>query len=141
MKVFLMTDLEGICGVDSIDMIDEATPGYCRAQELLMQETNAAVAGAVRAGAETILVFDGHGGGHNFLPGRLDARATQVHSLSAEILAGAGAFLAVGCHEKLDRVLENEHKLQKALAELNAGQPAPAEHPQKQPSDVPAEKL
>lgn len=98
MKVFLMTDLEGICGVDSIDMIEEETPGYRCAQELLMAETNAAIAGAARAGAETILVFDGHGSGENFLPGRLDSRATQTHSLSAEILNGVDAFLSVGCH-------------------------------------------
>ncbi len=98
MKVFLMTDLEGICGVDSITMIGEETQGYHLAQQRLMEETNAAVEGAVKAGADEILVFDGHGSGVNFIPGKLDPRATQVHSLSSEVLRGVQAFLCVGCH-------------------------------------------
>ena len=33
MKVLIITDIEGICGVDNISMIDENTDGYKKACE------------------------------------------------------------------------------------------------------------
>lgn len=62
MRVFIMTDLEGISLVDSIDMMDQETEGYRFACERLIADTNAAVQGAIDAGADEILVCDGHGG-------------------------------------------------------------------------------
>ena len=59
-----MTDLEGVCGVVSFD--DYAVPEgryYELARELTTKETNAAVEGVLEAGAEEVLVVDGHGYG------------------------------------------------------------------------------
>ena len=64
MKVIIMTDLEGISLVDSIDMIPEENDGYKFACQRLMADVNAAVQGAVDAGADEIIVFDGHGRGN-----------------------------------------------------------------------------
>ncbi len=76
MKIYIMTDLEGISGVDSIDMIPEANEGYRRAVQYLCDDINAAVEGAFRAGATEVVVRDGHGSGKNFSPDMLDPRAT-----------------------------------------------------------------
>lgn len=75
MKVFIETDLEGISGVSTIEMV-AGSDRY--ALERLMADTNAAVGGAFDAGAERVFVLDGHGGGKNFLPGFLDPRAEQT---------------------------------------------------------------
>ena len=64
MKVYIMTDLEGVAGVTNFD--DYGTPEgryYEVARELTTSETSAAVQGALDAGATEVLVVDGHGHG------------------------------------------------------------------------------
>lgn len=75
MHVLIITDLEGVSCVDSIDMIDTATEGYRRACEYLMADTNAAIDGAFAGGADRVSVVDGHGSGKNFIHSLLDKRA------------------------------------------------------------------
>ncbi len=77
MKIYIMTDLEGISGVDSIDMIPEANDGYQKAVAYLCDDINAAVEGAIRGGATEVVVRDGHGSGHNFDRNQLDPRAVR----------------------------------------------------------------
>ena len=78
MHVLIITDLEGISCVDSIDMIPYDTEGYKKACEYLMYDTNAAVDGAFLGGADKVTVVDGHGGGKNFIMELLDSRATYL---------------------------------------------------------------
>ena len=75
MNVFIETDLEGISGVSTAEMVS-ASDRY--ALERLMADTNAAVRGALDGGAERVFVLDGHGGGRNFIPELLDPRAEQT---------------------------------------------------------------
>ena len=75
MKVFIETDLEGISGVSTAEMV-AGSDRY--ALERLMADTDAAVRGALDAGAERVFVLDGHGGGRNFLPGLLDPDRKSV---------------------------------------------------------------
>lgn len=100
MQVLIITDLEGIAGVDSIDMIDESTDGYRRACEYLMADTNAAIDGAFAGGADRVTVVDGHGSGQNFVPSLLDKRAEQISSyeFSHQTPAHYDALLCVGAH-------------------------------------------
>lgn len=74
MKIYIMTDLEGVAGVLNFD--DWCTPEsryYETAKELLTKEVNAAVNGFFEGGADEIVVADGHGhGGIN--PVLLDSR-------------------------------------------------------------------
>ncbi len=64
MKIFLMTDLEGVAGVTSFsDQTNPGSPYYLAARKLLTAEVNAAVEGLLKAGASDILVMDGHGAG------------------------------------------------------------------------------
>lgn len=64
MKIYLMTDMEGVCGIVNSD--DYASPGcryYDIARELTTMEINAAIDGLLEGGATEILVVDGHGSG------------------------------------------------------------------------------
>jgi D-amino peptidase len=75
MKIYIHTDLEGIAGIDTMEMIDRAGGRYHECCELLMGDINAAIDGACAGGAKHITVLDSHGGGNNFLAGMLDPRA------------------------------------------------------------------
>ncbi len=64
MRIYIMTDLEGVAGVLNFD--EWCHPGaryYDVAKELLTQEVNAAIDGFLAAGASEIVVADGHGCG------------------------------------------------------------------------------
>ena len=100
MHVIIVTDLEGISGVDSIEMIPEKNEGYRRACEYLMADTNAAVDGAFLGGATKVTVLDGHGGGRNFIDGMLDPRAEIISAekFCREPLEGYDAVMCVGAH-------------------------------------------
>ncbi|MBQ8578555.1 MAG: M55 family metallopeptidase [Clostridia bacterium] len=110
-RAMIVTDLEGISCVDSIRAIygarDETgakmedAAAYRHACERLMADTNAAVRGALAGGAETVYVWDGHGGGNNFIPELLDGRAVQVDgSTVMDIIGDCDALLCVGMHAK-----------------------------------------
>lgn len=61
MKVFISVDIEGISGVVHADMMMPGEPEYHRGRSLMAGDANAAIEGAVQAGADYILVADGHG--------------------------------------------------------------------------------
>ena len=64
MRVYIMTDLEGVAGVlDSENWCLRDSKYYEPAKELLTREANAAIEGFLEAGATDILVADGHGYG------------------------------------------------------------------------------
>ncbi|MDD5679233.1 MAG: M55 family metallopeptidase [Kiritimatiellae bacterium] len=64
MKIFIMTDQEGVAGVlDSEHYSGIECPYYELAKELLTGEVNAAIDGFFAAGATEIMVADGHGNG------------------------------------------------------------------------------
>jgi len=75
MKILIATDMEGITGVT---IWDHVTPGhveYPRFRKLMTQDVNAAIRGAMEAGADEIIVADGHWNGTNILIEELDSRA------------------------------------------------------------------
>ena len=64
MKVFIMTDLEGVAGViNSTDWIYPDSKYYEKGKEFLTKEVNAAIDGFFEAGATEVVVQDGHGAG------------------------------------------------------------------------------
>lgn len=78
MKVFIMTDLEGVAGVlNRQDFVLWDSRYYEKAKDLLTLEVNAAVEGFSEAGATEILVADGHGAGA-IQPELLDERAMLI---------------------------------------------------------------
>jgi D-amino peptidase len=77
-KVFLSTDIEGTAGI--VDWAQVIAPGgeYERGRRLLEDEVNAAIDGAVEAGASEVVVNDSHHLMQNLLPGELHGRASLL---------------------------------------------------------------
>jgi D-amino peptidase len=67
MNVFVSVDIEGITGVVHGEMMMPTGREYDRGRRLMTADTNAAIEGLVQAGAEYILVNDGHGPMRNLL--------------------------------------------------------------------------
>ena len=64
MRVYVMTDLEGVAGVQNFnDWCLPESRYYDLAKELLTREVNAAVEGFIVGGATHTRVADGHGAG------------------------------------------------------------------------------
>ncbi len=98
-SIYIMTDLEGISGIDSMDMIQPGHPRYAYSLERLMADTNAAVDGAFLGGAGRVLVCDGHGGGGNFRLDQLDPRAEiAAGPMRRQLDQGLDAVMFVGAH-------------------------------------------
>ena len=75
MKVYMMTDFEGISGVRTMEECQTGSPEYQAARKYLCGDVNAAVAGAFDGGATEVVVRDGHGGGFNLILDLMDPRA------------------------------------------------------------------
>lgn len=98
-NIFIMTDLEGISGIDSVDMIQETYPDYEYCLKRLMADINAAVEGAFQGGAEKVYVCDGHKGGGNFINSLLDQRAVvSSGSLADQFSKPLDAVMLIGAH-------------------------------------------
>jgi len=67
LKIFISVDMEGIGGVVHGDQTSASGGEYNRARKLMVEEVNAAIAGALEAGATEILVNDSHGSMRNIL--------------------------------------------------------------------------
>jgi D-amino peptidase len=104
MKVYVFTDIEGVSGVVDFDrQCWPGAPGFFQAQELLTGEVNAAVQGAVEAGADTIVVCDAHHRGNNILFDRLHSAAELIQGTMRPhwlpwIEEGFDAFVQLGAH-------------------------------------------
>jgi len=61
MRVYIITDLEGVGGVVLREQVFSGSAAYEKARMLLTCEVNAAVQGAIEGGASDVLVLDGHG--------------------------------------------------------------------------------
>ena len=105
MKILMCTDLEGVSGVVSFE--DQAFPDgkyYQQAKKLLTGEVNAAADGLLDAGADEVLVVDGHGcGGICFE--EIHPRARLLHGPSkppwaqmADIYGTCDATVMIGQH-------------------------------------------
>lgn len=75
MKILIATDMEGITGVTTWDQVTPGHAEYARFRRLMTQDVNAAIRGAFDAGADEVIVADGHWNGSNILVEELDPRA------------------------------------------------------------------
>ena len=102
MHVFIITDLEGISGVDIGGILNEDSDIYKNACVRLMEDTNAAIAGAFDGGADKVTVVDGHHTGSNFIKEKLDKRAFQIPSKVSSAMNteefDMDVIFAVGAH-------------------------------------------
>jgi len=107
-KVFVVSDLEGVSGVTKPGQTMGGAPMYEEARRLYTEEVNAAVRGAKAAGATEIVVMDCHGAGeewsfNSLLPELLDEACDFVvqdewTEYTAFLESGVDAALFVGMH-------------------------------------------
>jgi D-amino peptidase len=89
-RVYISVDMEGIAGVNHPDPTDPSDRRYPVAVELMVGETNAAIEGALAAGATDILVNDSHWNMYNLLPADLHPSARVLQGQKAwSMVAGA----------------------------------------------------
>lgn len=75
MKIYIMTDMEGVSGICNEAQVTPGTPHYEAARNLICDDVNAAIVGAIEGGATEVLVADGHHSGFNLILGQMDRRA------------------------------------------------------------------
>ena len=128
MKLLIAVDMEGCTGVVSWDQVDRKTAEYQRFRRLMTGDVNAAVAGAMEAGATDVEVSDGHGGSGNILIEELDPRAClntgtpSPFSMVQGAQDGMDAAFFVGYHARagtLRAVLDHTWSLSIANVWLN----------------------
>ena len=104
MKVFISFDMEGVAGI--VDWSQCIPPGrpYEEGRRLLLGEVNAAIDGALAAGATEIVCNDSHGAMNNLDPELLHGQATYVSGrhkplyMMQGLEAGADVVFMVGYH-------------------------------------------
>jgi D-amino peptidase len=106
MKILIASDMEGVTGVVNWDQVTPGHAEYARFRQLMTGDVNAAVRGAFEAGADEVVVADGHWNGSNILIEELDSRA-RLNSGSPSPLAmmqsmdeSIGGVLFVGYHAR-----------------------------------------
>jgi len=98
-SVLILTDLEGITGVDRIEDIARGTEQNKRACEALTYDTNIAASALFDAGAERVFAVDGHGGGGNFVEELLDPRVINLPLLEMQkVMNEISAVVMIGMH-------------------------------------------
>jgi D-amino peptidase len=77
-KVYISVDMEGVAGISAWEQCLAGGDDYALGRALLLGEVNAAIEGAVAAGATEILVNDAHSAMRNLPPGELGGRASYL---------------------------------------------------------------
>ena len=101
--VLIITDAEGVAGICRQEQVE---PTNAELQKLLTGEVNAAVRGYLSAGADEVIVWDGHDGSRTLSAATLDSRARLViGGLGPTLLLDRGfsAVAFVGQHARANR--------------------------------------
>jgi D-amino peptidase len=106
-KVFISVDMEGITGVVSWEEVNRNGKDYDYFRGVMTDETNAAIEGALAAGATDIIVRDSHGSGRNILPSMLNKNSRLIRDWSGGYLSmmegidkSFDAVIFIGYHAK-----------------------------------------
>jgi D-amino peptidase len=103
-KVYISADMEGVAGVVDWAQCRVGGPGHVEGARLLLGEVNAAIDGAVEAGADHVTVNDSHGLMANFAPDLLTGRTSYISGrhkpdyMMQGLDASYDAVLYVGYH-------------------------------------------
>jgi len=105
-KVFISIDMEGITGIVDWTQVGGDPKEYEAGRRLMVGDLNAAIEGALDAGAEDIVVSDAHGGMRNLKPEEVNEAAYLIRgspkpgSMMEGISDEFDAALYVGYHSK-----------------------------------------
>lgn len=82
LKVFISVDMEGVTGVVNVDDASRGGKDYDYFRQTMTREANAAIEGALAAGATEIIVRDSHGSALNLLPEMLNRNSKLLRDWS-----------------------------------------------------------
>ncbi|GAA5014206.1 M55 family metallopeptidase [Streptomyces hyderabadensis] len=106
MRIYLSADMEGITGLVDADDVQPGGQDYERGRRMMAEDVNAAIRGAVAAGATHITVNDAHGPMRNLLPEALHPAARLIRGKPKNmgmldgLTSGHDAMLCVGYHSR-----------------------------------------
>jgi D-amino peptidase len=106
MRIYLSVDMEGITGVAAGKHVQSAEKDYERFRRLMTQDANAAIEGALAAGAAEVVVSDGHGPMTNILieelhpAARLMSGSNKLLGQMEGIDGGFDAAFFIGYHQR-----------------------------------------
>ncbi len=106
LKIYISVDMEGISGIVHSDQVSSGTAEYADGRKWMAQDVNAAVEGALAAGATEVVVNDSHGSMRNIDPDDLHPRAILISgspkplSMMQGIDSSFAACLFIGYHAK-----------------------------------------
>lgn len=102
MKVIIIADMEGIAGI--VSKVNQCVPGsigYKDACILMTKEVNAAIEGALKAGATEIIIRDSHNIGLNILPDLLNKKSKVILQSAKLVVDGTfDAAILLGHHAR-----------------------------------------
>jgi len=104
LKVYISADMEGVVGVVTADQLGPSGFEYAKARELMTAEVNAAIEGALAAGATEIVISDSHGNGENILIEQLPRDVVLIRSWPRPLMMMEGidasfdAAIFIGYH-------------------------------------------
>lgn len=107
-RVFISVDMEGIAGVVNAAQLLPGELDYPLFRKLMTAEVNAAIDGALEAGASKITVADSHGNGLSVLPDELNPKARLIRSwprplgMMEGVDQGFDAVLFIGYHASIN---------------------------------------
>jgi D-amino peptidase len=113
MKLYISTDMEGTSGIVHSDQTDPSHPEYQHGRKLMLGEVNAAIEGALKGGAQEILVNDSHANMRNLQIEDLNpaaillSGAPKPYSMMTGIDASFDAVFFTGYHARAGSALGN----------------------------------
>ena len=106
MRVYISADMEGVTGLVAADDVQAGGRDYERGRVMMTEDVNAAVRGALTAGAESVVVNDCHSSMRNLLADDIHPAAWLVRgnkkpmSMVQDLDDGFDAMLCVGYHAR-----------------------------------------
>jgi len=108
LKIYISADMEGVVGTVTGEQLGPSGFEYEQARKWMTEEVNAAIRGALSAGATEILVSDSHGNGQNLLLDELPQDITVIRSWPRPLAMMAGiddtfdGAIFIGYHTSTD---------------------------------------
>lgn len=109
MRVYISVDIEGIATLVNSESTSITGSDYERARRKMTAEANAAVLGALAAGATEIVINDSHGSQTNLLPHELHPAAELIQGSPKPLMmmegvdGGFDAALFIGYHARMQQ--------------------------------------
>jgi D-amino peptidase len=107
-KVYISVDMEGISGISGDDQLSASGREYDRSRKLMADDANAAVRGAIAAGATEVVVNDSHGSHRNIRPEDLHPSAHlithgfKIYGMMEGLDDTFDAVIFIGYHAKAE---------------------------------------